>query len=195
MRCCFAPAATATSSTFPPTRWAATSPRRGVRTVKARSLPTLATRRSTRPAFRSAATTRASSRSCPSPCATTAASGCRRMPQTAARHRIRSRKMPATTILSASTPASATSPRVTFPPAQPRKPAMTDAASAPVVAVCISTSRKPSANSEPRPSPSVTATSLTCMSASPVKAPTSARCASTPPFTTPWAASGWTTTS
>ena len=45
-----------------------------------------------------------------------------------------------------------------------------------------------------RPSPSATATSSRCTSASPARTPTSGRCASTPPSTTPWAACGWTTT-
>ena len=39
-----------------------------------------------------------------------------------------------------------------------------------------------------------TATSSRCTSASPTRTPTRSRCASTPPPTTRWAASGWTTT-
>ena len=54
---CSPPAATATSSTCRPTRWAATSPRPGGRTARAPTSPTPATRRSTRPASRSPATT------------------------------------------------------------------------------------------------------------------------------------------
>ena len=55
-RSCWPPAATATSSTCPPTRWAPTSPRPGGRTARAPTWPTPATRRSTRPASRSPAT-------------------------------------------------------------------------------------------------------------------------------------------
>ena len=76
-RSCSPPAATATSSSSPPTPRAATSPPPGAPTRKARSSPTPATRRSTPPASRSAASTSPSSRSCPSRSATTAASGCR----------------------------------------------------------------------------------------------------------------------
>ncbi len=52
--------ATATSSTSRPTRWAATSPRRGARTARAPISATPATRRSTRPASPWPASTRAS---------------------------------------------------------------------------------------------------------------------------------------
>jgi len=41
---------------------------------------------------------------------------------------------------------------------------------------------------------SATATFSRCTATSPARAPTSARCASIPPSTTPWADSGWTTT-
>ena len=61
-RWCSPPAATATSSTSPPTPRAATSPRSGAPTRRARPSPTPATPRSTPPASRSTATTRASSR-------------------------------------------------------------------------------------------------------------------------------------
>ena len=50
---CSPPAATATSSSSRPTRWAATSPPPGARTARAPTWPTPATRRSTRPASRS----------------------------------------------------------------------------------------------------------------------------------------------
>ena len=46
-----------------------------------------------------------------------------------------------------------------------------------------------------RRSTSATATSSTCTSASPTRTRTRSRCASTPPSTTRWAGSGWTTTS
>ena len=55
------PAATATSSTSPPTPRAATPPRSGAPTRRARPSPTPATRRSTPPASPSTASTRASS--------------------------------------------------------------------------------------------------------------------------------------
>ena len=42
---------------------------------------------------------------------------------------------------------------------------------------------------------SATTTSSRCTSASPTRTPTRCRCASTPPSTTRWAGSGWTTTS
>ena len=54
---CSPRAATATSSTSRPTRWAATSPPRGARTARAPTWPTPASRRSTRPASRSRAST------------------------------------------------------------------------------------------------------------------------------------------
>ena len=60
----------------PPTPRAATSRPPGAPTRRARSSPTPATRRFIRPASRSAASISPSSRSCPSRCATTAASGC-----------------------------------------------------------------------------------------------------------------------
>ncbi len=58
---CSPPAGTATCSSCPPTRWAATSPPPGGPTARAPTSATPATRRSTRPASRSPATTRASS--------------------------------------------------------------------------------------------------------------------------------------
>ncbi len=61
-RCCSAPAATATSSSSPPTPRAATPPRSGAPTRRARPSPTPATPRSIPPASPSPATTRASSR-------------------------------------------------------------------------------------------------------------------------------------
>ena len=57
MRSCWPPAATATSSSSPPTPRAATSPPPGAPTRRARSSPIPATRRFTRPASRSAAST------------------------------------------------------------------------------------------------------------------------------------------
>src|SRR5208283_2631142 len=51
-----------------------------------------------------------------------------------------------------------------------------------------------SSASESAPLPSATVTSSKCTNASPAKTLTKCPCASIPPATTPWAASGWTTT-
>ena len=59
---CSPPAATATCSSCRPTRWRATSPRRGGRTARAPTSPTRATRRSTRRASRRPTTSSRSSR-------------------------------------------------------------------------------------------------------------------------------------
>ena len=60
---------------------------------------------------------------------------------------------------------------------------------------CISISPMPSPGSAKRRSAAATATCSRCTCASPTRTPTRCRCASTPPCTTRWVASGWTTTS
>ncbi len=120
--------------------------------------------------------------------------GARSAPATPAR-RGRSRRRTATTCSSASTRATATSPRATSPRARPRRSATRGAASAPAAAASTSTSPTRSGGSAPRRSGGATATSSRCTSASPARTPTRCRCASTRRRTTRWAGSGSTTTS
>ena len=105
------------------------------------------------------------------------------------------RKAIATTTSSESTRASATSRHVTSPRVRQRKRAMTVAVWGPAAAECISTSRTPSGAWAKTGFASATATCSRCTSASRTRIRTRCRCASIPPCTTPWAGSGWTTTS
>ena len=103
-------------------------------------------------------------------------------------------KPSATTTSSASIRASATSCRATSPRATPSRRATTAAASARAAWRSTSTSRTRSSASAPTRSRRSTATCSRCTRRSPTRIRTRCRCASTPPSTTRWAASGWTTT-
>ena len=98
-------------------------------------------------------------------------------------------------IWSASTPASATSPRATSPRARPKRCATRAAASDRALAACIWISPPQSSVWARRPFASVTEIFLTCMKRSPAKTPTGLRCAFILPSITPWAGCGWITTS
>ena len=107
----------------------------------------------------------------------------------------RSLKRTATTTWSASTPPTGTSLLATSPAAPPSRSVTRAEALDPRAGASTWISRSPSsAWASPR-SRSATGTSSRCMNASPMRIPTKSPCASTRPRTTPWAASGWTTTS
>ena len=108
--------------------------------------------------------------------------------------RTRSPRTSGTTISSGSIPASATWRRATSPRARPRKCATRARAWARPGWASTWTLPTPSTGSGSRPSASGTATCSRCTSGSPTRIRTRRRCGSTPPCTTPWAGSGWTTT-
>ena len=166
---------------------------RTARTRKARSSRTPASPRSTRPASRSRASTRQSSRSCPSPSGTTAGSGCRRAKATsgpsndipeAERDYYLERKYPAFGNLAARDVTSRAAKEVCDE----------GRGSVPAAAACILILPMPSNAWARKRSASATGTSSRCTNGSPPKTPTNSRCASTPRRTMPWAVSGWTTT-
>ena len=97
-------------------------------------------------------------------------------------------------ISSAATRALAISFRATWLRATRRTFATKGAAWARPALASISTSRTPFRAWASRPFASATATCSICTSASRTRTLTRSRCASIPPFTTPWAACGWTTT-
>ena len=178
---CSPPAATATSSTSPPTPRAATSPPSGAPTRRARPSPTPATRRSTRPASRSRRLPVEAHPHVASRCATTAASGCRRRRATPRPpHQIPEDERDY--YLERMYPATATSPRATSPPARPSRSATRAAASGPGGrGVYLDFADAIERLGEDDDRASATATSSTCTSASPTRTPTRCRCASTRP--------------
>ena len=111
-----------------------------------------------------------------------------------ATHRSRFPRGSATTTSSASIRASGTWCRAMSPPATPNRSARTAAGSATAVSPCTWISPMRSRDSVPRGSRRSTATSSTCTRRSRTTIPTRFPCRSTPRSTTPWAASGLTTT-
>ena len=193
-RSCWPPAATATSSTSRPTPRAATSPRPGARTARARCSRTRATPRSTRPASRSRGDHQSKltlmSESLRNDGRVWVPQGERRRP----RRRTTSPRTSATTTWSASTRRSATSCRATSPRAPPRRSATRGAASARAGWASTSTSPTRSRGSAASAVEAVRQP-VRDVRAHHRRGPVRGRrCGSTRPCTTRWAGCGSTTT-